>query len=453
MRRKKILSQDPIFAHIESLSHDGRGIATIEGKKAFIFGALPGEKVSFKLTASKKGYSEGDLIEVISETSPLRVTPPCVHFGQCGGCNLQHLNVEAALAHKESVVLDNLLHMGKVSPEVVLPAISGLTQGYRRKARLGVRYVIKKEALLVGFRERSSNRVALMDSCKILDPQVGELITPLKGFIRELEAFESIAQIEVAIGDNVVALIIRHMNALSDQDQNAFINFAKRYESMNLAIYLQPKGPDTVYKLYPETTNTLLDYSLELPDEMGGQIHFQFHPLDFIQVNALVNQKMIMQALHLLDCQSTDKVLDLFCGLGNFTLPIAKKAALVVGVEGAQSSIVRAKGNAKLNNLDNTQFYVKDLTKPRDAIDEVWTKTGYNKILLDPPRTGAKEIVEDINRYNAKTIVYISCNPATLARDAGILVHQQGYTLKNVCVIDMFPHTAHVETMAFFQRE
>lgn len=448
MRRKKVLSTLPIEAHIDSLSHDGRGIATIEGKKAFVFGALPGERVNFKLTASKKGYDEGDLVELLSEPSADRVTPPCVHFGQCGGCNSQHLKQEAALAHKQKVVLDNMLHMGQVTPEEVLPPIVGPTQGYRRKARLGVRYVFKKESLLVGFRERTSNRIAIMDSCKILDPQVGELISDLKILIRALDRFESIAQIEVAIGMDTVALVIRHLEALSSEDEAAFIAFAKTHSDINLAIYLQPKGPETVHKLYPDDQKTLLEYELTLNTQ--EVLRFQFHPLDFVQVNVDINQKMVNQALELLEAQPSDTILDLFCGLGNFTLPIAKKAGVVVGVEGALSSIVRAKANAELNGSDNTQFYVKDLTKPLDHGDEIWANISYDKIVLDPPRTGAKEIVECIDRWKAKVIVYISCNPATLARDAGILVHQKGYRLKKLGIIDMFPHTAHVETMALF---
>lgn len=448
MRRKKILSSLPIEAHIDALSHDGRGIASIKGKKAFIFGALPGEKVTFKLTSSKKGYDEGELVSLLSEPSPVRVTPPCIHFGNCGGCNLQHLNKEAALKHKQKVVLDNMLHMGQVTPETVLAPITGPTEGYRRKARLGVRYVFKKESLLVGFRERTSNRIAIMDSCKILDPKVGELITALKSLIRSLDSFESIAQIEVAISMDSVALVIRHLKALSAEDESALIAFSQIHRDIQVAIYLQPKGPDTVHKLYPKDNKILLEY--ELTTDSGPPLRFKFHPLDFIQVNVDINQKMINQTLALLDCQPNEKILDLFCGLGNFTLPIARKVASVVGVEGALSSIIRAQSNAALNYCENTQFYVKDLTQPLDDSDVLWAKASYDKIVLDPPRTGAKEIVEVIEQWNASLIVYISCNPATLARDAGILVNQKGYQLKALGIIDMFPHTAHVETMALF---
>jgi 23S rRNA (uracil1939-C5)-methyltransferase len=441
--KRKLADLPPIEAQIEALSHEGRGITSIEGKKAFILGALIGEKVRFKITASKKGYDEGEVLEVL-EASPLRVEPPCVYFGQCGGCNLQHLNIEAALKHKEQVVLDNLLHMGQVIPEQILPAISSSAKDYRRKARLGVRYVIKKESLLIGFRERTSNRIAIMDSCHILDKRVSHLISPLKAFIRGLDGFDSIAQIEVATSDECVALVIRHLKPLSETDQIAWIHFAEQHHSINLAIYLQPKGPESVHKLYPIDANIFLKYKQD-------DIVFQFHPLDFVQVNAEVNQKMLAQALKLLECEANDQILDLFCGLGNFTLPIAKKVQNVIGVEGSDTAIQRAKMNAEHNAIHNVKFYVKDLTKPFDEKDE-WVHQAYTKIILDPPRTGAKEIVECIERWSAKKIVYVSCNPTTLARDAHILVHEKGYKLKSMGVMDMFPHTAHIETMMLFEK-
>lgn len=445
MRRKKALPVSPIVADIDALSHDGRGIATVEGKKVFIFGALPGEQVSFKLTASKKSYDEGEVIELLNQPSPLRVAPSCIHFGQCGGCNLQHLKSEAALKHKEAVVLDNLLHMGKVTPECILPALVGPTEHYRRKARLGVRYVLKKESLLVGFRERTSHRIAIMDSCKTLDARVSELIPVLKQTIRSLSCFNAIAQIEVATSEERVVLVVRHLQALNDSDKAILIRFAEQYQAINLEIYAQPQGPESVYKLYPLDQNFLLNYQLD-------DLSFQFHPLDFVQVNATMNQKMVLQALKLLDCQLSDTVLDLFCGLGNFTLPIAKQVKSVVGVEGALTSIHRAKANAQLNGCHNVQFYVKDLSSALDHNDTVWTHINYNKIILDPPRTGAKEIVDAIDRWSSDTILYIACNPATLARDAHILVHQKNYSLKTLGIIDMFPHTAHIETMALFKR-
>lgn len=449
--RKNLAQRPPVEAFVESLSHDGRGIASIDGKKAFIFGALPGEQVTFKVTSSKKAYDEGEMVDLLNQPSPLRVTPPCTYFGQCGGCNLQHLETSAALKHKEQVVLENLSHMGQVVPEKILPAISSPTEHYRRKARLGVRYVIKKESLLVGFRERTSNRIAIMDSCQTLDARVGNLVTALKEMIRELDSFDSIAQIEVAMSAERVALVIRNMQALSAQDEEALVNFVKVHSAINLDIYLQPGGPETVHKLYPNDDNVFLEYQLDM--ENGEKpLTFQFHPLDFIQVNAVVNQKMIIQAVNLLDAQPGDTILDLFCGLGNFTLPISRQVKSVVGVEGAPNAIIRAQNNAKLNACDNTQFYVKDLTKVLDSNDAVWANMHYNKIILDPPRTGAKEIVDCIERWSADKIVYVSCNPATLARDAYVLVHQKGYKLKSAGIMDMFPHTAHVETMAVFEK-
>ncbi len=441
MARRSKIPQGVFPASIHNLTHEGRGIADIEGKKVFIAGALPGEDVTFEYRFVKRRLAQGQALEVL-KASPNRSEPLCKHFDVCGGCAIQHLNPEAAFEFKKNVVLEQFEHFAKLKPELMLEPFLSPLWGYRKKARLGVRYVPKKGGMMVGFREKFSNRLAVMNSCEVLDPSVGQLIDPLKTLLNQVSIKEQIPQIEIAVGDTCTALVIRHLVPLEDKDSEVISAFCKEF---GLSFYSQSKGVDSVIKIYPPDQNELLRYRLQ-----DQEIDIDFHPLDFTQVNTHINEKMVAAAIQELDIQPNDKVLDLFCGIGNFTLPLAKKSKFVVGVEGSVTAIDRANHNKVLNQLDHTQFYVNDLFK--DDIDAPWINEHFDKILLDPPRSGALAMLPWLAKQKAKKIMYISCNPATLARDAGILVHEYGFTLKTLRVMDMFPHTSHVETMAVFER-
>ena len=426
---------------IRSLSHDGRGIGIANNKKLFVSGALPGETVTYHITQKRSQYSNAEVVDILT-AAPERVNPPCQHFGVCGGCSLQHMSVEMQIAAKQQVLLDQLKHFGHVEPETVLPPLHALATGYRRKARLGVKFVIKKNKLLVGFREKSSRYLADLEHCAVLHPSVGARLPELSQLIASLSLYQHIAQIEVAIGDHDTALIFRHLEPLPESDQNKLRDFAER---TGIHIYLQPNPPQALVKLWPPNAPDRLTYSL--PDE---DLTYLFHPLDFTQVNLEMNRLMVQQALTLLDVQPHETALDLFCGIGNFTLPIAKRAAQVTGVEGGVEMVERAYANAKHNGIENVSFYAANLQQP--PLAAAWMKTTYDKILLDPPRVGAKEMLPYFNQFAAKRIVYISCNPATLARDAGELVSLYHYKLKQVGVMNMFPHTSHIESIAVFEK-
>jgi 23S rRNA (uracil1939-C5)-methyltransferase len=440
---KKILSSEPELITINSLSHDGRGIATSsDGKTTFISGALPGEIVKYKMTKRHSRFNEGEMIDII-EASSDRQTPPCAHFGICGGCSMQHMTMPAQIALKQQTLLDQLKHFGQVTPLEIMPAISKNALGYRRKARLGVRYVQKKEKMLIGFREKASRYLAEIDTCVVLNPHVGMQLPAMRELVMSLTQFEHIPQIEVAVGDHSTALVIRHMTDLPQIDLDKICHFAKQY---NYQIYLQPNPPAAIHKLWPLDNVDRLSYALADYD-----LEMQFHPLDFTQVNGEINPMMIQQAIQLLDPQDHEVILDLFCGLGNFTLPLARKAKQVVGIEGSADMVERAKANATHNNISNVEFHsanLAEITKPLPS----WMQKHYDKILLDPARTGAKEILEFFPQWKPLRIVYVSCNPATLARDAGELVNKQGYQLKKVGVINMFPHTSHIEAIALFEK-
>ena len=439
-RRPPRPPQTPVEAVIESLSLEGKGITHIDGKAVFVGGALPGEKVVFTYTAINRKFDEAYVSEV-QEASPERVEPGCPHFQVCGGCSMQHLDVEKQIHHKQQAMLDALKHIGKVIPETVFDPMVGDLWGYRRKARLGVRYVRKKEKVLVGFRERAGRFLADIDACRVLHPSVGEKLPELQALIVQMDARETIPQIEVAVGDNATALVFRHLEPLSDKDQQLLLAFAKVH---NFQLYLQPKGPTTVHCIWPENPELFYEHP-----EFDTKV--KFGPQDFFQVNSSINRQMVPRAVELLKLDGTQKVMDLFCGLGNFTLPIARHAAEVVGVEGDSVMVQRAKQTALDNGISNTRYFTFDLTA--DVKNEPWMKQKYDRILLDPPRSGAKEVIEHFGKLGAKRIVYVSCHPGTLARDAGELVHTHGYRLEGAGVMDMFPHTAHVESIAVFVRD
>ncbi len=430
-----------IIAEVHGLSHEGRGIATVNNKITFITGALPGEVVSLRrLNKRRNKFNEADVEEVITP-SPDRITPLCEHYGTCGGCRLQHLSSQLQIEHKQAVLLEQLQHFAKLQPETILPPLMGPNKHYRRKARIGVKYVIKKEAVLVGFREMNGRYIANLNQCPVLHPSVGEKITALKEMIVKLHAYQVIPQLEVAIGDEQTALIVRHLETLDDHDLEILQNFATEH---NIIFYLQPKGLDSIHKLGSTAGQDYLSYRLP---ELN--LEYLFYPTDFTQVNAEINRSMIQQALTLLDLQSDDTVLDLFCGLGNFSLAMAKFAKHVVGVEGNEEMVKRAKLNAEHNDLSNAEFHAADLNEPLTA---AWAQQKFSKILLDPARAGAANLMEYIENFQAQRIVYVSCNPATLARDAGLLA-EKGYKLMKAGVMDMFPHTSHVESIAVFDKK
>ena len=438
-RRRRKFPREPFEIRIDDLSHDGRGVATQEEKKVFIHGALPGEKVLARLSGRRRHYDEGETLEVL-EASPHRVEPRCPHFGQCGGCSLQHLAPEQQIEAKHRTLVQNLVRIGKVEPEVWWEPMTGPQWAYRRKARLSVRYVHKKERVLVGFRERYGAFVADMQECHVLDPRVASQLQNLSELILSMEAKRAIPQIEVACGDGLCALVFRHLEPLCVDDLEKLREFAR---SSGLAVLLQPKGPASVHALEPETLE--LDFSFP-----RLQLEMQFGPMDFIQVNSEMNRRMVDRALELLDPQTDDRILDLFCGLGNFTLPIATRAGGVVGVEGDAELVRKGAANAERNGLENAVFFAADLNEEPGGAP--WLGKAYDKILVDPPRSGAEFILPHIAASGAWRVVYVSCHPASLARDAGILVGEHGFTLKGAGVMDMFPHTGHVESIALFER-
>lgn len=439
-RRRKKIPQGLFKANIDSLSHEGRGVSHVDDKVVFIDNALPGEEVEFSYVSTRAKFSEG-VAENVINVNEQRVEPKCEYFGYCGGCSLQHMSSNAQIEHKQNVLLEQFTHLGDVKPKTVLPSLTGPVFGYRTKARLGVKYVLKKERVLVGFREKRSPFIADINHCEVLHPSVGHKISDLQALIEKLSIKDQIPQIEVAVSDNGVALVMRHLAEFTADDIEKLKSFEQQH---HFKFYLQPSGYDSVHRL-DETDQSELFYQLKDHDL---NIHFQ--PIDFTQINVEINQQMINLALDLLAADENDDVLDLFCGVGNFTLPIAKKVNSVVGVEGDKGLVERAKQNADKNKLDNVEFYAADLADFDQDYD--FMKKSYNKILLDPARTGAKEIIAALNTKNVERIVYVSCNPATLARDAGILVNEKKFKLKQAGVMDMFPHTAHVESIALFVR-
>lgn len=424
---------------VTDLSHDGRGVARHEGKAVFVRGALSGEKVIARIVQRHRHYDDAQVDSVL-QASPDRVDARCPHFGVCGGCALQHQAPAAQIAAKQRVLAENFQRIGHVEPKRWLAPLTSAVWGYRRKGRLSVKYVDKKGKALVGFREENGRYVADLTRCEVLTPAVGERIEALAALVGSLQAVREIAQIEIAAGDDTTALIFRHLQPLSDSDRAALVAFGQQH---SLAIYLQPGGNDSVHSLWPE--NPRLAFRIAAAD-----VELEFRPLDFIQVNSAMNEAMIAHALDLLDPKPEDRVLDLFCGLGNFTFPLARRCAHVVGVEGEHGLVQRAKENAARNGIANVEYHVANLLD--DQRDTPWTRQRFDRILLDPPRSGAQAVFDYLPKKGCDRIVYVSCHPASLARDAGILVEKHGFKLRAAGVMDMFPHTAHVESIALFER-
>lgn len=437
---------------VESLDLEAQGVAhNAEGKVVFIEGALPGEEVRVSVLRRKNNWEQATIVDLRRESSQ-RVTPRCRHFGTCGGCKMQHLHVGAQVATKQRALEDGLWHLGKVKAERVLRPIEGPAWGYRYRARLSVRHVVKKGKVLVGFHERKSSYVADMDSCEVLPSHLSALLIPLRELIASMDQRDRLPQIEVAVGDAVTALVLRHLEPLSAGDLQRLRDFAAQHD---IQWWLQPKGPDTAHRLDdvgPRLAYTLPEFGITMP----------FKPTDFTQVNHQINQVLVGQALRLLDAQPAERVIDWFCGLGNFTLPIATRARQVLGVEGSESLVARSRENAAVNGLSGkTEFVARNLFEI--SPQELASYGQSDKWLVDPPREGAfalakalAELVADPSlapAYRAPArIVYVSCNPATLARDAGLLVHQAGYRCVAAGAVNMFPHTAHVESLAVFEK-
>lgn len=428
---------------IESLDLSAQGIAhDAEGKVVFVEGALPGEQVRAELLRSKKNYSKAKVVEVL-QASPLRVEAACPYFGQCGGCAMQHLEPSAQIAVKQRALEDLLQHIGRVQAQQILPPIHGEYWGYRMKARFSARYVFKKESMLVGFRERNSRYVMDMHQCLVVPPKISALLTPLRSMLEQLSIRDRVPQVELAMGDEQTVLVLRHLEPLSAADQALLVDFGQEHQ---INWWLQPKGPETAHPLLdgqPDLFYRLPEYDLKMA----------FKPTDFTQVNHGVNRVLIRRALGLLDLQPQHRVADLFCGLGNFTLPIARQVKQVVGIEGSAGLIQRAQEAAAAHNLSaQASFGVQDLF----SIDADWLRGlgALDRLLIDPPRDGAVAVAKALSSLavdeQPERVVYVSCNPSTLARDAGILVHVGGYKLVAAGVVNMFPHTAHIESIAVF---
>lgn len=439
-RRKALPPQGSFDLKIESMTHDGRGVGRIDGKPIFVHGTLPGEEITFEYTEVRRDFAEGRVVEVRTPSAS-RSAAACEHYGVCGGCSFQHVQDAEQIRIKQGLLLDQFQRIGKLEEFPIFAPLTGPSWGYRQKARLGVKYVAKKGKVLVGFRERSSPFITEIDRCPVLDPRVGSKLGKIADLVHDLSIRDRLPQIEVACSDEAVALVFRILEDLNAEDIERFNRFAKEE---GFLVLLQRGGPDTVVPLDP---NVPVDLFYKIPD---ASVDFTFKATDFTQVNSAINQKMIARVMQLLDPQSNDVILDLFCGIGNFTLPLAKKAARVVGVEGSREAVERAELNAERNMLWNATFHVADLSKPVD--DAPWANQRFDKILLDPSRAGALEILERVPGWGAARIVYVSCNPSTLARDAGVLVHDHGYHLQGAGVMDMFPQTAHVESLALFEK-
>ena len=421
---------------ITDLTHDGRGVGRRDGKAVFVFGALPGERVEARLTRCTRHFDEAQ-VERVLEAAETRVEPACDHFGDCGGCVLQHLQPEAQIAFKHRILQENLRRLGKVEPVAWAAPLHGDAWHYRRRARLSTR-ALKDGGFLLGFRQRQGKSITALTACPVLDARVSERLSPLAECLNGLEAWREIPQVELSCADEEVVLVVRHMRPLSAEDQAALRAFCRQE---NWSLWLQPEGPDSAHPL------DAADLPLfSLPEE---NLRYAFAPLDFIQVNGEMNRRMVAQAMDWLTPGPEDRVLDLFCGLGNFTLPLARRAGAVTGVEGESGLVERARRNAERNGLA-VDFHLADLRKDHRAAP--WAQADYSQILIDPPRTGAAEVIPLIAHLAPRQILYVSCHPGSLARDAGMLVHDHGYRLVKAGAMDMFPHTAHVESMALFER-
>jgi len=427
---------------IESLNYDGRGVTHIQGKTTFIENALPGEQVEYGITRRKPTFDNAVATKILRLSPDRVVEPRCKYFGNCGGCAIQHIREEVQIGYKQQIVAEQLKHIGGIETDAWQAPLTGPYWGYRRRARLGARLVAKKGGVLVGFREKASTYIADMNGCEILDQRVATLIPTLRELIGNTSIPDQIPQIEVAAADNAVALVFRHLKPLNEPDLELLQQFGSDHD---VQVWLQPAGPDSIAPLSNEEPDPLY-YGFDDSD-----IRIQFAPTDFTQINAAINRKMVAQAIEWLDVDAQSQVLDLFCGLGNFSLPMAEKVAWVSGIEGSQKLVDGATANAARNGLGNVDFQMADLYENAEAF--AWQDRPYNRVMLDPPRSGAIEVLKLLPDEFAQKIVYVSCYPGTLARDAAYLVQTRGYRLSKIAVMDMFPQTTHVETMALFEQQ
>jgi 23S rRNA (uracil1939-C5)-methyltransferase len=444
-RNRKQLDLTPREIQIDSMAHDGRGVGRGEdGKVVFVDFALPGEKVLYVPVMNRKSYLFGTTLEVL-EPSEHRVEPKCPVFGDCGGCVLQHLDESIQIKYKQQQLLENFKKIGDVQPEALLDPMTGKSWGYRRRARLGAKFVPKKGGMIVGFRERNTSYIQPTDTCEVLYPEVSAMLPDLRETLEKTSCNDKIPQIEISVADNAVVMIVRHLETFVQNDLDLLTEFAKRNK---VQLFLQPGNLKSVHPLYPEKPDALFYEFAEF------DIKIEFLPTDFIQVNGSINEPLVSRAIELLDIQKDDRVLDLFCGVGNFTLPLARHSNHVVGVEGDQALVNRAIHNRQLNGLDDVEFHYGDLFKEDMSASSHgdWLEQKFDKILLDPPRSGAAEMIKRLPAFGASKVVYVSCGPATLARDAGVMVNEHGYRMTYAGVIDMFPHTAHVESIAVFEK-
>ncbi len=439
MGRRRRIPRELVEARIQGLAHEGRGIAHDErGRPVFVDFALPGERVRFRYTKVRRSRGEGTAVEIL-EPAAERQAPGCAHFGTCGGCALQHLPPEEQARHKEQVLLEQLARIGHIEPGQRLEPLTGPVWGYRRKARLAVKHVPKKGGVLVGFREKHSPLVAPVAYCPVLDPRVGTHMEELARAIESLSIPDRIPQVEVACGDETAAIVLRHLDPLSESDLARLTELAER---TGLAVMRQPGDESTITPVAPPA-GPRLSYRLAALD-----VDIGFQPADFIQVNAAINTAMVQRAIDWLAPHPGQRILDLFCGVGNFSLPLAQRGATVTGIEGDAELVGRARANAAANALD-ADFAVADLASEEGGQAAAGA---FDAVVLDPPRSGAQEVLGAIAASGAQRVVYCSCSPATLARDAGILVHRHGFRLTAAGIMDMFPHTAHVESFAVLDR-
>lgn len=429
------------IAVIESLDHEGRGVTHVDGKAIFVEGALPGETVEYSSYRRKPAYEQASAV-AIRHGSPWRTQPPCPYFGVCGGCTMQHLDAVAQAAAKQRVLEDALWHIGRLRPAMLLPVIYGPAWGYRHRARLAVRLVPKKGGVLVGFHERRSSYVADMTSCQVLPPAVSTLLAPLRELISGLSLADRLPQVEIAVGEDITVLVLRILRPLTPSDEPRLRRFADDHE---VQIWLQPAGPESAHPFHPGTAAALC---YRLPE---FSVEIRFLPTDFTQVNHAMNRMLVRRVIELLDPRPGERVADMFCGLGNFTLPIARRGAAVFGVEGNPGLVRRASENARHNGLlQRVEYATANLFEiTEDALREWGT---FAKMLVDPPREGAIELIKALGQDAPQRIVYVSCNPSTLARDAAVLSREKGYALSAAGIANMFPHTSHVESVALFER-
>ena len=430
-------------ALIESLDHEGRGVSHVDGKAVFIEGALPGETVEYVVLRERPRYAQAEVTRIV-RTSAQRVAPPCVHFGTCGGCSMQHLDARAQAAAKQRMLEDALWHIGKLKPEIIHALIDGPAWGYRHRARLSVRVVPSKGGVLIGFHQKRSSHIADMQSCAVLPAQGSALVPAHHPLIAGLSIADRVPQIEIAVSDTATAFVFRHLLPFSARDLNALTTFADTHD---IQVWLPPAGPETAALHHPQDGPGL---AYTLPE---FDVKMDFRPTDFTQVNVHVNRVLVRRAMQLLDPRADERIADLFCGLGNFSLPIARSGAFMVGVEGSATLVARALANAESNGLAaRCEFHAADLFESTE--DSLAVLGPLDKMLIDPPREGAIAVVKAIGAaQRPRRLVYVSCNPATLARDAAVLVHEKGYVLRGAGVANMFPQTSHVESIALFERD